>query len=90
MVDPVIQDHTGADHRPQLKESWRVMCVDGMRLEVDGGREVPTMWGGGGRGLRGDCYRAVGLPPGGTISHQAVLATSLRAQGLSRTYKTDF
>ena len=90
MVDPVIQDHTGPDHRPQLKESWRVMCVDGMRLEVDGGREVPTTWGGGGRGLRGDCCRAVGLPPGGTISHQAVLATSLRAQGLSRTYKTDF
>lgn len=41
--------------------------MDGMRLEVDGGREVPTTWGGGGCDLREDCYRAVGLPPGGTI-----------------------
>ena len=46
-VDPVIHDHIGPGHRPQLKESWRVMWVDGMRLEVDGGREVPTTWGDG-------------------------------------------
>lgn len=44
-VDSVIQDLTASDHGHQLKESCRVTCVDRMRLELDGGRKVPTRWG---------------------------------------------
>ena len=53
--------------------------MDGMRLEVDGGREVPATWGGGGRGLREDCSNAVGLPPGGT--YPTVGSTGNQPQG---------